>query len=80
MKLFRKVFRITKKRDTDYCPFLLEQRHTLLFFFHVWSSPEFAPPHWFQTIKEAENCVLEMYPNAVIFDCYSENKTRGGKR
>ena len=80
MKLFRKVFRITKKRDTDYCPFLLEQRHTLLFIFHFWSSPEFAPPHWFENVEEAAKHVLEECPNAVILDNYSGNKTKGGKR
>jgi len=44
----------------------IEQRHTLLFFFHWWGTPEFAPPHYFEKYQDAERHIREYYPNAII--------------
>ena len=44
----------------------IEQRHTLLFFFHWWGTPEFRPPHYFEKYQDAERYIREYYPNAII--------------
>lgn len=45
----------------------IEQRNTILLFIHWWSTPTFAPPHNFETIKEASDYIREYYPNAIIY-------------
>lgn len=79
MNFFKKIFRITKVRGAVYYRYEVEQRRTILFFIHFWSSPEFAPPHWFDNAEEAAKYILEECPNAVILDNYSGNKTKGGQ-
>lgn len=49
----------------------IEQRRTILFFIHLWSTPDFGPPHNFEHSLEAVNHIKEHYPNAVIYDDYS---------
>lgn len=75
----RKKFRIVKNDLA--CPeafhplwYRIEQRHTILFFIHWWDTPEFEPPHNFEKTKNAVKHIKEHYPNAIIYDYYSENK------
>lgn len=77
----RKVFRIIKNELSEegaksFHPlwYRIEQRHTFLFFIHFWSSPEFAPPHLFENDCDAMRQIKERYPNAIVYDYYSENK------
>lgn len=76
-----KKFRIVKNDLA--CPeafhplwYRIEQRHTLLFFLHWWSSPEFAPPHNFEKVSEAVKAIKDEYPNSIIYDCYTGNKCK----
>lgn len=77
----RKVFRIIKNELSKegakaFHPlwYRIEQRHTLLFFIHWWGTPSFAPPHLFENDCAAMNHIKEHYPNAIVYDYYSENK------
>ena len=47
----------------------IEQQHCILFgLISLWSSPDFAPPHYFTRYSEAEMAILQHYPTAVIID------------
>ena len=77
----RKKFRIVKNDLA--CPeafhplwYRIEQRHTILFFIHWWSTPEFEPPHNFENVGDAIEHIKEHYQNAVVYDFYSENKCK----
>lgn len=55
----RKKFRIV--RNDVACPeafhpywYRIEERYTLLFFFHWWGTPSFAPPHLFENESQRE--------------------------
>lgn len=68
-----KTFRILKNNlskeaeNSDYpYRYRIEQRHTILFFIHFWSSPDFAPPHNFKTPKEADSHIREHCPRAFV--------------
>lgn len=68
MSTFKKTFRIIrKKRVTGILPYDIQQRHTVLFVFHFWGSPEFEPPHSFETVNEAYKAIKEHYSNAIIY-------------
>lgn len=68
MGIFKKTFRIIKeKRVTGILPYAIQQRHTILFVFHFWSSPEFEPPHLFETANEAYKAIKEHYSDAIIY-------------
>ena len=77
--LMRKIFRIIKNDLA--CPeayhplwYRIEQRHTILFFIHWWSTPEFEPPHNFENDCNAMKCIKAYHPDAIVYDYYSENK------
>ena len=77
----RKKFRIVK--NDLVCPeafhplwYRIEQRYTILFFIHWWNSPEFEPPHLFENDCDAMKHIKEHYPNAIVYDYYSENKCK----
>lgn len=72
MKLFRKVFRI-REINSLVAPLVIEQRHTVLFFIHFWSSPEFEPPHRFVNSQLAIKTIKEHHPNAIIYDYFSDD-------
>lgn len=81
--IMRKVFRITKNELSEegakaFHPlwYRIEQRHTLLFFIHWWGTPSFAPPHLFENDCDAMKHIKVRYPNAIVYDCYSENKCK----
>ncbi len=68
MKKFRIVRNeLSKEGENAFHPlrYRIEQRHTILFFFHWWTSPEFAPPHNFETPDEAFNKITEECGNNV---------------
>ena len=69
MKHFR-INKIDIGKPNENNPYVLrykiEQRHTFMFFFHYWSSPEFAPPHMFQTVAQAIYTIIEKYSNVDI--------------
>lgn len=80
----RKVFRITKNELSEagkqaFHPFWyrIEQRYTLLLFFHWWGTPTFAPPHNFENVYDALKYIEEHYPNAIVYDNYSGANTLG---
>lgn len=77
MKEFRIVKQWVKIGENKCVRFKVEQRHTILWFIHYWTSPEFAPPHLFYDGDEAAKSVWIRYPNAVIYDGFSKNKTKG---
>lgn len=62
----KKVFRV-KKTDGSVLPYLIEQQHSLLGIFHLWSSPQFAPPHRFDNENDACDAIQEYYPKARIY-------------
>lgn len=77
----RKKFRIV--RNDVVCPeafhpywYRIEERYTLLFFFHWWGTPSFAPPHLFENDCAAMKHIKEYHPNAIVYDYYSENKCK----
>ena len=79
----RKVFRIIKNElsedgTKDFHPLLyrIEQRYTLLFFFHWWDAPSFEPSHLFENDCNAMKHIMEHYPHAIVYDYYSENKCK----
>lgn len=72
-RIMRKRFRIVNNELSEegkkaFHPlwYKIEQRHTLLFFFHWWGTPEFAPPHYFEQRQEAEEYIRKYHPNAII--------------
>lgn len=78
----RKIFRIVKNNLA--CPeafhplwYRIEQRHTILFFIHWWSTPEFEPPHNFERDGDAFKCIKEHYPDAIVYDHYSGANCQG---
>jgi hypothetical protein len=65
--MFRKRYRIVKReRVTGILPYEIQERYTILFFIHWWSTPVFAPPHLHQTYEEAYNYIKEQNPKAII--------------
>ena len=60
----KKIFRIvknnlSKEAEESFYPYRyrIEVRHTILFFIHWWSAPEFEPPHNFEHTSDAYNCI-----------------------
>lgn len=69
--MFKKHFRIIKEdRVTGILPYVVQQRYTILFFIHWWSTPMYAPPHLFDSPFDAEQFILNEYPTAVIHNPY----------
>lgn len=65
--MFRKHFRVIKEeRVTGILPYRIQERYTILFFIHWWSTPTFAPPHLHDTYTEAYNYIKEQRPKAII--------------
>ena len=65
--MFKKHFRIIKEdRVTGILPYKIQERYTILFFIHWWSTPTFAPPHLHDNYVDAYNYIKEQYPNAII--------------
>ena len=78
--IMRKKFRIvwnelSKEGLKAFHPlrYRIEQRYTLLFFIHWWDAPMFAPPHNFEFVRDAVKHIKEHFPNAIIYDGYSDN-------
>lgn len=65
--MFKKVFRIFNNGNQFGLNYQIQVRRTVLCFIHYWATPDFAPPHCFDTIDEAKNCIYEKYPDAVIY-------------
>jgi len=67
MKLFRKRFRLKwyRRRLQEY-RYEIQQRHTILFVIHFWTTPEFEPPHSFGSADMARQCILDHHPDAII--------------
>ena len=65
--MFKKVFRIFNNGNQFGLNYQIQIRRTVLCFIHYWVTPDFAPPHSFDTINEAKNCIYEKYPDAVIY-------------
>ena len=65
--MFKKVFRIFNNGNQFGLNYQIQVRRTILCFIHYWTTPDFAPPHCFDTIDEAKNCIYEEYPDAVIY-------------
>jgi hypothetical protein len=81
--IMRKVFRIIKNELSEegtkaFHPlwYRIEQRHTVLFFIRWWGTPSFAPPHLFENDCDAMKHIKKHYPNAIVYDYYSENKCK----
>ena len=87
----RKLARILPLESADMCinstnPYVkkafhhpwyrIEQRYTLLFFIHWWGTPSFAPPHLFENDCDTMRHIKKHYPNAIVYDYYSENKCK----
>lgn len=79
----RKKFRIVNNELTEegkkaFHPYWyrIEQRHTLLFFFHWWGTPTFEPPHYFEKVCDAMKHIKNHYPNAIVYDYYSGNNCK----
>ncbi len=53
-----KRYRIVRT-DSHVLPWKIEERYTLFFFFHLWGTPYFAPPHRFDKPDDAVNKVIE---------------------
>lgn len=77
----RKKFRIVN--NEIHCPeafhplwFRIKQRYTIFFFIHWWGTPEFEPPHLFESPNSAAKAIKDKYPNAIIYDYYSDNKRK----
>ena len=65
--MFKKVFRIFNNGNQFGLNYQIQVRRTILCFIHYWTTPDFAPPHCFDTIDGAKNCIYEEYPDAVIY-------------
>lgn len=76
--MFKKVFRIFNNGNQFGLNYQIQIRRTVLCFIHYWVTPDFAPPHSFDTIDEAKNCIYEKYPDAVIY-IKCTNKTNDEK-
>lgn len=76
--MFKKVFRIFNNGNQFGLNYQIQIRRTVLCFIHYWVTPDFAPPHCFDTIDEAKNCIYEKYPDAVIY-IKCTNKTNDEK-
>ena len=53
--------------------YTIEQRHTILFFFHYWSSPMFAPPHTSLNRDELINNIKNNCSKFEIVDYVKKN-------
>ena len=74
----KKIFRILKNDLA--CPeafhplwFRIEQRYTLLFFFHWWGTPTFEPPHNFEHDYDALKYIKEHCPNSIVYSLFVQN-------
>lgn len=67
--MFRKKYRIVKM-DSVYhlLDYKIQERYTILFFIHWWSTPVFAPPHLHESYKSAHDYILEQDPRAIIIN------------
>ena len=79
----RKVFRIIKNKlseEGEKAPhalrYKIEQKYTLFFFIHWWETPSFEPEHMFENNCDAMKKIMKHYPNAIVYDYYSENKCK----
>lgn len=82
----KKIFRIVRNNLSDeaeksYYPlrYRIEVRHTILFCFHWWSTPEFEPPHNFVNDQDAYNCIKEHCPNSVVYSLYAQKQWKPSK-
>ena len=69
MKRFRIVRNnLSEEAENAYHPlrWRIEQRHTILFFIHWWSTPDFEPPHNFEYSFQASSAIMEHCPKAII--------------
>jgi len=71
----RKIFRIIKTGWPN-LRYRIEQRHTIFFFIHFWSRPEFERPHVFASADDATKAIWIRYPDGVIYDNYSGNEVK----
>lgn len=56
----KRKYRIIRVSERPWAlQYKIEQRHTILFFFHWWGTPYFAPPHYFKTKWEAMDYIWE---------------------
>lgn len=64
----KKHFKIIKEeRETGILPYRINERRTIFFFIHFWTTPTiFSPPYLHQTYKEAYDYIKEMCPEAII--------------
>ena len=65
--MFGKKWRVVRT-DSRVFPWKIEERYTLLFFIHWWSTPNFAPPHRFERMDDAVNRVFEVVGNQIGAD------------
>lgn len=75
----RKKFRIVNNEihcSEPFHPFRyrIEQRYTILFFFHWWDTPNLEHPHNFEFVRDAIKHIKEYFPKAIIYDGYSKIK------
>lgn len=47
-----KKYRIVKS-DNQFLPWMIQERYILFWFIKWWSTPSFAPPHYFETSVDA---------------------------
>jgi hypothetical protein len=71
--MFKKHFRIvrnnlSKEAEKSYHPlrYRIEERYTIFFFIHWWSTPTFAPPHNHETYTDAYQYIKDMCSDAII--------------
>lgn len=62
-----KRYRVVKSQYETY-PWKIQERYTLFFFFHWWSTPTFAPPHYFETYMDALKGISDNVKNPRIED------------
>ena len=65
----KKKYRIVKLDSVYHLhDYKIEERYTILFFIHWWSTPQFAPPHRHPSYESAYNYILEQNPKAIIIN------------
>ena len=65
--MFKKRFRIVCS-GFEYYKYKIEQRRTILFFIHWWSTPEFEPPHLFKDASDAVNAITDHHKTNFVVD------------
>lgn len=68
----KKIFKIVETGYTYHYRYRVLQRHTILFFIHFWTSPEYAPPHLFHTAEDA--AMQGMIANTQTFEQLDHDK------